>query len=212
MLHKVLVVVYAVLPIVALGVAIWRGRRRRRAEPVAAFLITCLTGVVLGTSLVVTYAVVMHGSVRPGEVLANWYFLTALLCLMTTFRWVVREGTWRLFGVRRDARGRPADPGSWRASAAFVIQAIVLVGIGMPFVVGTMLARRVKVYTSQTPQTLAGLDYEPVTFVATDRVRIAGWWVPADAVSPGELERKGPRGARWGRRTVMLCGGLGDNI
>src|SRR5256714_7111224 len=211
-LHQVLVVTYAVLPIAALVLAIWRGHRRRSAEPVAALLITCLTGVVLGTALVITYAVVLHGAVRPGEVLVAWYFLASLLCLITAFRWVLREGAWRLLRVRRDGRGRPADPASWRASAAVVLSGIVLVGVGMPFLVGTMLARRVKVYTNQTPQTLAGVDYDRVTFAASDDVSVAGWWVPAEALSPAQLERKGERGVRWGRRTVMLCGGLGDNI
>jgi pimeloyl-ACP methyl ester carboxylesterase len=211
-LHQFLVVAYAIAPIAALLLAIRRGRERRTVEPVAVFLITCLTGVVLGTSLIITCAVVLRGSIRPTEVFSNWYFVISLLCLAGAVRWAVRRGSQRLLRVTLDPRGRPADPGSWRVSAAFVLQAVVLVGVGMPFIIGTMLARRVKVYTSQTPQTLAGLECDPVTFASTDGISLAGWWVPADAIPPAQLERKGERGKRWGRRTVIVCGGLGDDI
>ena len=90
-LHRILVVLYALLPIGVLAWAIYRGRKRHSPEPIISFIITCVSGVILATAVVVIYAVLFHGRVRASDVFANWYFLIGLLCLMALFRWALRE-------------------------------------------------------------------------------------------------------------------------
>src|SRR6266568_3797193 len=95
-LHWILVVTYGVLPVAVLGWSIYRARQLGRGEPLVGFLITCLSGVILGTAVVLLYALVFRENVRPGVVVRNWYFLIGLLCLMGVLRRGVREGMWRL--------------------------------------------------------------------------------------------------------------------
>ena len=66
-LHRILVVLYAILPVAAMGLAYYRTRRRHSAEPIISFIITCLSGVILGTSIVVISTILLRGRVTPGE-------------------------------------------------------------------------------------------------------------------------------------------------
>src|SRR5947208_9225384 len=95
-LHWILVVTYAVLPPAVLGRSIYRARQLGRGQPLVAFLITCLSGVILGTVVVLLYALIFRENVRPGVVVRNWYFLIGLLCLIGLLRRGVRTATWRL--------------------------------------------------------------------------------------------------------------------
>jgi fermentation-respiration switch protein FrsA (DUF1100 family) len=200
--HRILVVVYAVLPLAGLAWAVHRSNRRGNIEPLVNFLVTCFSGIILGTAIVIIHGMLLHGSIQAGQVLQSWYFLLGLLCVMGSFRWLVREGSWRLFRVARDERGRPIHPGGVRAALASTLQAVLLVGLGLPLVAGTLLVHRVRVNTGGTPTNLADCDYEDVSFAASDGVRIAGWWVPAEATRDRPLLH----------RTVLMGCGVGDDL
>jgi len=215
-LHRILLIAYAVLPVAALALALHRGRKHQTAEPLASFIITCFSGVILGTAIVIVYAVVLHGTVRAAEVARSWYFMIGLLCLVGGFRWIVREAALRMLRVKRDERGRPLSRRGWRTSAALVVQAGIVIALGLPFIVGTMMARRTRVYSPrQTPQHLAALEYTAVNFPAwVDGVPLSGFWVAAadQALDRAALRRRGEKGSRWGKQTVILCGGFGDTL
>jgi alpha-beta hydrolase superfamily lysophospholipase len=216
LLHRILVIAYAVFPVGALALALYRGRKHQTAEPLASFIITCFSGVILGTAIVIVYAVVLHGTVRAAEVARSWYFMIGLLCLVGAFRWIVREAALRMLRVKRDERGRPLVRRSWRTSAAMIVQAAIVIALGLPFIVGTMMARRTRVYSPrQTPQHLAALEYTAVNFPAlADAVTLSGFWVAAtdQALDRAALRRRGEKGSRWGKETVILCGGFGDTL
>jgi fermentation-respiration switch protein FrsA (DUF1100 family) len=206
-LQRILIVLYAVLPVAAFTWAIYRSRKRKSAEPVISFIVTCLSGVILGTTIVVICAVILRGRVRVGQIFESWYFLIGFLCLMAAIRWTVREATWRALRVSRDAAGQPVNRSGVRASAAFLIQSVVLVAFGMPLIVGVLLTHRVRIYTTDTPQSLVDSDYEPARFSATDGVAVSGWWIPAIPQAAGAREK-----ARWGHQTILMCGGPGDSL
>ena len=205
-LHSILMVSYAVLPVVALGWSIRRSVKSQSAAPVVSFIITCLIAIILGTSIVILSAVLLQGRVLVGSILQNWYFLLGLLILLGALRWGVREGTFRIFKVLRHPNGRPVNPAGLRATVAFLVQSILLFIVGFPFVIGTMLVHRTRVHSAETPHTLADCDAEAVTFFAVDGPKISGWWVPADPVrAAGENEQSG-------HRTILLCCTIGDDL
>jgi fermentation-respiration switch protein FrsA (DUF1100 family) len=201
LLHRILIVLYAVLPAAAWVWALRRSAKRRHIEPLVSFLITCFSGIILGTALVVLYSVWFHGRVWVFDVIRTWYFLIALLLILKILRWGAREGTWRLMRVARNEWGRPLRPAGGRASLAFLIQAVLAVGLGLPFIVGTLLVHRVRVHTNLNPSRAANCDYEDVQFTATDDVKLSGWWIPAD-----------PDAQRSEQRTVLLCFDVGDDL
>ena len=121
-LHRILAVLYALLPVAACVWSFYSARKRRSVEPVVSFLVTCFSGVIVGSCIIVIYAVLFHGRVPAGQVLQGWYFLIGLLCVMSLFRWAVREGALRLLRVDRDPAGRPLNRGGVRASLAFLLQ------------------------------------------------------------------------------------------
>jgi len=205
-LHTILIVTYAVLPVLALIWSIRRSMRLHSAGPVISFIITCFSAIILGTAIVILSAVVLQGRVLIGQILQSWYFLLGLLCLMGSLRWMAREGTYRLFRVSRHPNGRPTHPAALRATLAFLVQSVLLFIVGLPFVIGTMLVHRTRVHTSDTPQSVADCDSVAVTFQATDGPKIAGWWIPADPVKPVLDEDHA------GQRTILLCCTIGDDL
>src|SRR5689334_8990325 len=108
-LHDVLVVVYAVLPVALLAWAVWRATRRKRPEPIISFIITCLSGVIIGTAVIVMSAAVFRGRVRLSMVAHAWYYVTSLLIVMHGFRWVARRLSWQLMRVPRNELGEVVD-------------------------------------------------------------------------------------------------------
>jgi alpha-beta hydrolase superfamily lysophospholipase len=202
-LHRILVVLYAALPAVAWLWALRQSSTRRHLEPLVSFLITCFSGIILGTAIVILFSVWFHGRVRVLDVIQTWYFLIALLLILRIFRWSARQATWRLLRVRRNDRGRPLRPAGLRASVAFLIQSVLAVSLGLPFIVGTLLVHRVKVHTTINPSTAANCDFEDVRFTATDGVKLAGWWIPMDPVT--DLHHSD-------QRTVLLCFDAGDDL
>ena len=205
-LHTILMFTYTVLPVWALIWSIRRSAKSHSAGPVISFIITCFSAVILGTSIVILSAVILQGRVLIGPILQNWYFLLGLLCLMGALRWMVREGTYRVFRVSRHPNGRPTHPAGLRATVAFLVQSVLLFIVGLPFVIGTMLVHRTRVHTVETPQMLADCDAEAVIFQAVDGPKIAGWWIPADPVKP-ILDND-----MAGHRTILLCGTIGDDL
>lgn len=196
LLQRILIIFYAALPPVAFLIALIWGRRKRTAAPIASLLITCLSGVLLGTSVDVIYVALTRGSITAEEIFRTWYFITSLLIAVGIFRWVVRRGVTSLL------RLGPSEKNTFsfrlRTATASALQLIILFGLGLPYVVGTMIVHRVHVTRSVTPMTAIDCDGERIAFTADD-LQISGWWIPA---VQNQISHK----------TVVMCGGLGDDL
>jgi fermentation-respiration switch protein FrsA (DUF1100 family) len=206
-LHYLLLVCYKVLPIAALVLASYQSRRFRTLRPIGAFLITCLSGIILGTCVVLIYAVLLRGQVQYDQFLIACYFVTSLLLIVASLRWFFRWCGRRLVRSTAD----PLTPPKLTVGRLIVhvLQPVVIACLALPFLVGTMLVNRVRIHESQTPLTLVGCACERVSFPAIDGVRISAWWTPAqvDFFPRFERERR-----QFASRTVLMCGGLTDDL
>jgi pimeloyl-ACP methyl ester carboxylesterase len=206
-LHYFLMTCYKALPIAALMLACFQTRKYRTLQPIAAFLITFLSGVILGTCVVLIYAVLLRGEVPFGQFLIACYFVTSLLLIVASVRWFFR---WcgRRWVRSTDASFRPPKLSVGRFIVG-VLQPLAIACLALPFLVGTMLVNRVRIRESQTPLTLVGCASERVTFPALDSVRISAWWTPAQLDPFPRFERQRHQ---FASRTVIMCGGLTDDL
>ena len=202
-LHSILAVYYGLLPVAGLLVALRGAARRQSAAPLVRFLVTCCSGIILGTALIILHSVLSRGHVPVWRIFQTWYFVIDLLLTLGILRWIAREGTWRLMRVRRDLAGWPIAPDSARASIAFIAQGILLTAIGLPLIAAAFMVHRLPVDSGLTPASAAGCVFQNVEFPATDGVAVAGWWVPAEPTASNP---------RDGRRTVLMAFDLGDDL
>jgi alpha-beta hydrolase superfamily lysophospholipase len=208
LLGFILATAYVAVP---LAVAAWAAVRCTRAKsirPAASFLITCCSGLVIGTCLATAFAVAVAGHVRTGQVLLTAYFAVAALCVLKALSWVLERAFLRLFGVAKRPEALPL-PRLYRTrfTAAFVLRGLVLYAVGLPYVMAVAMVYRPKASPAEDPKGQLGFRFEPVRFTATDGVRLSGWWIPARAPRPADLQDR----PDWGTRTVVLCHGLGAN-
>ena len=207
----ILLAVYLAAPAVAVGLIFYHSRRRKAPVPYVSWVVTGVTGLVLGATLTLIYAIGVGGRVSVGQVVITSYFATAALCLLKGFSFVLEWGTTWLFGLR----GRAPTPGGipryyrTRFAGAFALRAILLYALGLPYVMAVAMVYRPKAVPRDDPYTMLGFKFQPVSFTASDGVRLDGWWIPARA--PVGRETAEPRGADWGKKTVILCHGLGAN-
>ena len=207
-LHVILVAAYVAAPLVVAGYAAWHARRARSARPAVSLVVTAVSGLFLGALLTVLYALAVDG--RPGlaQVLVTSYFAVAALCLLKGLSRLLEWGTLRLFGL---SQAPPAAQGARyyrsRFTAAFVLRAVILYAVGLPYVMAVAMVYRPKAVPRDDPYRQLGFRFERVSFPATDGTRIDGWWIPASK----PIGRNVQPGRDWGKKTVVLCHGLGAN-
>jgi alpha-beta hydrolase superfamily lysophospholipase len=208
LLGFILATVYVAVPLAVAAVAAVRCRRARSIRPAASFLITCTSGLVIGTCMATLFAVVVSGRVRFGQVLLTAYFAVAALCVLKGLSWVLERAFLRLFGVEKRPETLPL-PRLYRTrfTGAFILRGLVLYAVGLPYVMAVAMVYRPKASPAEDPQGQLGFRFEPVRFHATDGVRLSGWWIPARQPRPADLQER----PDWGTRTVVLCHGLGAN-
>ena len=204
----ILAAVYVVTPVAVAAVAVYRAVRGRSVRPAAGFLITCFSGLVIGAAMATIFAIAVAGRVKVGQVLATAYFATAAMCLLKGLSWLLERGSLRLLGVAH----KPAEPPlprfyRTRYTTAFVLRALVLYAIGLPYVMAVAMVYRPKAAPVGDPLEQLGFRFESVRFRATDGLGIDGWWIPARKPAPADLKER----PDWGTRTVLLCHGLGAN-
>lgn len=208
-LRFILLAVYFAAPAAALALAVYSARRRSKRQAFS-LLVTCVGGLALGASLTILYAVAVGGRVGPAQVLITSYLATSALCLLKGFSFLLERGTLRLVGLH----GKPpanSAPRYYRArfGAAFGLRVLVLYALGLPYVMAVAMIYRPKAPPRDDPYTMLGFRFEPVSFNATDGTRIDGWWIPARKPDGPAARAKLP--PDWGRKTVILCHGLGAN-
>jgi fermentation-respiration switch protein FrsA (DUF1100 family) len=204
----ILATVYVAVPLAVAARAAVGCTRARSIRPAASFLITCASGLVIGTCMATLFAVVVSGHVRFGQVLLTTYFAVAALCILKGLSWVLERGFLRLFGVEKRPEALPL-PRLYRTrfTTAFILRGLVLYAVGLPYVMAVAMVYRPKASPAEDPQGQLGFRFEPVQFTATDGVRLSGWWIPARQPRPADLQER----PDWGHRTVVLCHGLGAN-
>jgi len=195
---------YLATPPVALGLAIATARRTRKVRPLRVLLRTFTTGGVLGSAVVTLYASVGRAHVPLSQVLLACYLGAATLCIVFGLNWSIFQLTVRAFRLRSPV----ARAGGRRAAqaAAALVQAVLLIGVGLPYLGSVLLLYRPDAPTPGTPATLVEADvYDVVHFRATDGTRLEGWWIPATH----NAETDGRGSLKSGRDTVLFCPGFG---
>lgn len=206
-LGLILTVVYLGVPLVAGGVVIQQALRRRSIALAAGFLFTCASGLVIGASLAIVYAIAVGGRVMVGQVLITWYFAVAALLLLKALSRLLEWGALKSFGLLHatgENRGRYYRT---RLTTAFTVRALLLYAVGLPYVMGVAMVYRPKAAPSDDPYQQLGFRFEPVRFTSTDGIALDGWWIPARKPSASDVKES----PDWGRKTVVLCHGLGAN-
>jgi uncharacterized protein len=206
--HYVLTALYVALPPAAVVVDVFRARRIKRSAPSGSLVLSVFAAIPIGVLATLIYAKVMHSSIRLPQVLLSIYFATGMLLLLRAF-----DGLLRLPSIVLQRRAK-RDPkranilGMFDLLSGFVRIAL-LFAIGLPYVIAASIVYRPKVAQTDDPTKTLGLQFQPVSFVTSDRHHIAGWWIPATAAQGSDL--RSPRGRRTSTtsdRTVIVCHGM----
>ncbi|CAN5546802.1 hypothetical protein BH10PLA1_BH10PLA1_20360 [soil metagenome] len=191
--QKCLIAIYVLAPLAAVVRAVWLGRKGRRTA-IPAVVSTVFMSLLLGAGLNAAYAFVAGGRVRGLQVLLSSYILMAVIVIMRAFSSTMETGLRTLFNVRR---GQPQTISlALRAGAASLIRGLMLVMLGLPFVLASVMIFRPKIALRDDPQRQLGSAFQPVEFVTSDDVPIRAWWIPSETPT---------------RDTVVVCHGLGAN-
>ena len=208
LLGVILAIVYVVTPAAVASVVTLHSVRARSVRPAANFLVTCASGLLIGASMATLFAVAVGGRVRVGQVLTTTYFAVAALCLLKGLSWSLERGALWAFGAARPVEQSPLPPHyRVRFAGAFVLRALLLYAIGLPYIMAVAMVYRPKASPRDDPFAQLGFGFERVQFASTDGIRLDGWWIPARRPTAAGLSDR----PDWGTRTVILCHGLGAN-
>jgi alpha-beta hydrolase superfamily lysophospholipase len=197
--HWIVVALYLAIVPVSLVEAAVRSRRLGHYAPLGSLAVTCLVGAVLGISVSVIYATAVQGRLNYWQVFLAAFFASAMLLVIKLLDRLLRAGLVRAF-----AAGRASG---WskivRLQLAGSVRVILLFGLALPYVMAAVMTYRPKVSLADDPSSQLGFQYQTVEFRATDGMKLRGWWIDA---APRTSDDR-----HWGRRTVVICHGLGSN-
>ncbi|HET6246847.1 MAG TPA: alpha/beta hydrolase [Tepidisphaeraceae bacterium] len=188
---------YLALPIAAIGIAGLRFRASRNPTPLRETLFTFIFGAVGGLIVAEFY---LHAiSLPPTEVASACYWGIAVACALRGVNAVLK---WCIARVTpANAQGRPCCAAADVAGA--IARSILLFVFAIPYVGSMVLIWRPHTVHAGTPQTLLDRGYKDISFMTSDGLRIAGWWIPAaSADDPHSMPL--PSG-----RTVIVCHDFG---
>ncbi len=192
--HRILMALYLLTPLATAGWALSRWKRARR-RAIASLAGPATVGFALGLGLNIAYAFVAGGRVRVLQVLLGSYVLMSVILILRVFDKTMAIGLRTLLSVGR--RTSPTMAYSFRSGCAALLQKIILVMLGLPFVMASVMVFRPKVGLSDDPQKQLGYPFQTAEFVTADDVAIRGWFIPS--------------GDKPSKDTVIVCHGLGAN-
>ena len=204
-LHYLVVCVYIAAPIAAIVVDAIRAKKRQRNAPGGWLVGVILTGAVVGTSMAVLYALAVGGKIRVGQAILASYFAVGMLVVLRVFDHLLQRGLRAVFRVNRTVE-QPSLGFRLRGLLAGLTRLTILFGVGLPYVMATVLTYRPKVDLRDDPQKQLGFKFEPVEFTATDGTHLSGWWIPAERPRGRSRDSSGA-----GDDTVLICHGLASN-
>jgi fermentation-respiration switch protein FrsA (DUF1100 family) len=187
-LHLVMMATYLSAPLAAFWIDMRRLRRRRQKPPSPQFVGTFCAGIALGTGVSVAFALLTgtHGSIMQAALAS--YFAAGMLFLLKGFDRLLRNGLLLVIARRH-----------WLILPAAMARIVLLFGIGLPYIMAAGLTYRPKVIPLDDPGSEFHVNFDPVTFSATDGTQLAGWWIPAASQT----------GERFSQSTVIICHGSG---
>ena len=209
-ISRILAGMYLALPVAAAAVAVYRWRRTHSAHPLVGFLLTCVSGTILGAFIALLYARATDTRAPVGQIALTVYLAVGVLSMLKGMSWLLRQAIDRLLRVRRRPGEPPPLPNGWRPwreAGAVMLRAVILFAFGLPYIMAVVMVYRPKVTGIENPTQQLGFPFQPVQFTTSDGLRLDGWWVPAHFLGPGAA----PKDPMWGKRTVILCHGLGAN-
>jgi fermentation-respiration switch protein FrsA (DUF1100 family) len=191
--HLLIEAVYILCPVVifARAVALKFRKRRPMSMPLRKFQLTSLAGMSAGVLVSVTFALSVHGKLLLSQILLAGYFATSLILILQLLdRW-----SWDLCKslLRVAHPQRPSVSFNIRALAALLMRTALIICVGLPYVLATMMTYRPRASAIDNPQSLFKWNYEQVSFNSTDGIPLSAWWIPA------------PHGESMS--TVILCPG-----
>ena len=223
-IHLLLVLLYALLPVGMLWWVLVRRSRQRRAGAMFSLLTLFVIGAITGFVLVLLNGQLMSitTSLRVGsgrvlktapaqisytETARFIYFIIGALCLIRLIDRATFKGIFKLARVPRDGYARPTQPNHPRALLALFCQRLLMLLLIIPYLISLMMVYRPRVFLEDDPKQHE-LSYVNAAFVSDDGVALAGWWIDAVRLPRGtdpELAED------WGKRTVVLCHGVGSS-
>lgn len=198
LLHWVIKIVYIACPILALLVALSR-TGNRRLNSLIRFFAAMSVGAALATAVIVVQQRQTEGRASLGQFALTVYLAGATILVLKGFDAALQWAGRRCF----DAESKRVQK---LAPLAHLGRGVLLVLLGLPYIMSVVFVYRPKLHSEATPMSEFQLSYEPVTFTSMDGVRLSGWWIPADWGT-----HRGPKPARFGTRTVIICHGWGGN-
>jgi alpha-beta hydrolase superfamily lysophospholipase len=193
---------YVGVPPLAVMTVALVARRTRRVRPVHVLIRACTLGAFLGGIVAFLYMSIGGVKVPFAQIAFAAYLGISALCVVYGMNWLLWHGVSRAFRINpRTGRSRR----QWVQLAAGVVQASLLVAVGLPYLGSILVLYRPKAPATGDPQTLVDAPFETVDFPATDGTPLEAWWIPAT------LNRRtdGRGSVKWGRDTVLLCHGFG---
>src|SRR6266568_4482580 len=224
-IHFLLVLGYALLPVGMLWWVLVRRTRGRRVGPLISLFLLFLGGIAAGLVLVMLNGQLMSltttagtmalggrilktapAQISYGEAARFIYFIIGALCLVRLVDRATFKAIFKLARVPLDGWSRPISPNQPRALMALFGQRVLMLLLVIPYLISLMMVYRPRVFLDDDPKR-HDLSYVDAAFMSDDGVPLAGWWIDAARLPRGidpELAED------WGKRTVMLCHGVGS--
>ena len=201
-IYRIISWLYLAVPMAACGLAVWSARRSGSIRPIRSLLRMGTAGALLGGAVALAYGSLGGGGVSAGQLTIACYGGIAVICALVGMNFALAGGLARLLRLR----DKPDEDHSrqWAHALAIVIDAMLLVAIGMPYLGSLLLLYRIRAPSAGDPRTLIDAPFETVHFAASDGVAIEGWWIPATH----NAQTDGRGSVKWGQDTVLLCHGF----
>jgi fermentation-respiration switch protein FrsA (DUF1100 family) len=218
LIQYLLVSLYAILPVGTFYWAVTARTRHARSGPLVSFILSCIGALLIGVAFFFVNSRLLEYPVRAVHpwFAISWpalieaarfiYFVVGAICLVKATDRLLFYAACRLARVPLTPAGRPRSPGVGRAVLCLIAQRFVMLGFGIAFVIALLMSYRPHVRLRGTPADYA-LAYAPCHFAASDGISLKGWWIDA-APLPSALDADDAD--LWGKRTVLLCHGIGS--
>ncbi len=194
---------YPTIPLIAAVVAGVATRRKQSVGPMRTFVRTCTLGTILGVTMVFAYAKLMGGSISVWQAAVTCWWVTASLFVIQSLNLAIEALLSRT--LRLGAADGKSECCAAAGFAAAMFRAMIVFMAGTAYLGAVGVSYRPRLTHPGDPRSMMDVAYEPVHFPATDGVRLAAWWIPAQPTV--RTDRFALRD--WGRQTVILCPGLG---
>ena len=194
---------YLAIPLLTVGAALYASLRLRRNRPLRKVLRACTLGAMLGGMVALLYASLTNTHVPLAQVLLGSYLGASVLCIISGLNGLLYRGVSWLFRIEVQTGQGGCCAGA--QALAGVVQALLLIGIGLPYLGSVLVLYRPKAPSAGDPISLIEAPFETIRFPAVDGTPLEAWWIPAarNRYTDGRGSPKGDRD------TVMLCHGFG---